>query len=773
MDFKDHGFKPADVVKGLNEYYEKRKKDRDSTFIVRTGTDRIGETYYMNPEVYVKEAINWLRDECNIFYTPGMKLEDGTKDIFDTPRYKFLSILSADLGFRTIVGPGNADKTEQDILRVVKHLLGIKKKYDGTSCAYDKRIDMLCREYNIAPCEEDDIALKIDYIFGVLDEWRKRALKAEEDRAKYKGMLNTMYGASCGGDVIDVLPCYRDSCNNPKAIKERDAAKDALAELRAKIREVYREVFKYGWEESQSYVLSLDDILKEFKEKDAAFKAVCDEDDIFRKRTHEAEQKLFELRAKIREAHREVFGYYGLEGGCNYVSVLNEILGEFNFQKKLKEKAEEKAVGYKTELNKCRADILRIYREIFDCSNGDPEGSDEENLNDILEEYRNVSSALDDATDDLCRTKTSLSNLRRQYADEEKLVSSVRAERDSNRAKYLVFLDKLARVLDVSYSNPNYTPAKEQDILRAVGTLKTAFDSASEELEKLISKVNDTNKNYDNLDTLYKSSLKLLGEYLTEAKDILGIDTCDKDAITKAIKDLKSAYNNLRNDYDEVCEGHEKLEKDYEELGKAYSSVLKWNNSYADIRRLLEVPADADAGVMVGALNKFMCDYEKLRKDYDELEEAYRKAELNGNYFVEFEKNCSARQAFIFKLCESLDVDKDSIGSFFEDEEAAILKAIDEHHEATASIDSLRQNWYSRYKSEHERANGEHKRAEKCFGEIAALKTQVASLERSLNAAANEQVGVEAFRNECRKLRDEKAKVIKALGQDIWDSCVE
>ena len=44
-----------------------------------------------------------------------------------------------------------------------------------------------------------------------------------------------------------------------------------------------------------------------------------------------------------------------------------------------------------------RLSILQVYREIFDCSNGDPEGTDMENLTDILTEYQRVLKLKDDA----------------------------------------------------------------------------------------------------------------------------------------------------------------------------------------------------------------------------------------------------------------------------------------------------------------------------------------------------------------------------------------
>lgn len=43
-----------------------------------------------------------------------------------------------------------------------------------------------------------------------------------------------------------------------------------------------------------------------------------------------------------------------------------------------------------SKLANLRSSILKVYREIFDCSNGEPEGTDEENLQDILTEYQRV-----------------------------------------------------------------------------------------------------------------------------------------------------------------------------------------------------------------------------------------------------------------------------------------------------------------------------------------------------------------------------------------------
>lgn len=76
-----------------------------------------------------------------------------------------------------------------------------------------------------------------------------------------------------------------------------------------------------------------------------------------------------------------------------------------------------------------RLSILQAYREIFDCSNGDPEGSDEETLQDILTEYKRT--------------------LELKNAAEEKTIKykELAKENDEKAAKYKVRLDNAERQL--------------------------------------------------------------------------------------------------------------------------------------------------------------------------------------------------------------------------------------------------------------------------------------------------------------------------------------
>lgn len=103
--FKSYKFKPSDVIEGLNRYFAETKANRyrrvpleihngtvkpgnyyvfrNIVFVSMSGAPKVKECgyYYVicDPEEVVGVAINWLREEHDIFYTPGMN-EPPIKD---------------------------------------------------------------------------------------------------------------------------------------------------------------------------------------------------------------------------------------------------------------------------------------------------------------------------------------------------------------------------------------------------------------------------------------------------------------------------------------------------------------------------------------------------------------------------------------------------------------------------------------------------------------------------------------------------------------------
>lgn len=249
-----------------------------------------------------------------------------------------------------------------------------------------------------------------------------------------------------------------------------------------------------------------------------------------------------------------------------------------------------------------------------------------------------------------------------------------------------------------------------------------ALDDVLEDYKKTSKDLEHMNEQYSNAIDQCRESQSKRSDFIRELFGLLGLNHMKVPAIYTAEEKA-------------ITEAIEKLKKDYDELGKAYSSILKWNNSYAEVRRLLGVSADADAEVMISAVKLLRAkDPMNLQKQNDDLIAGYNQLM---SYKIQIEKELHKKD---LKLSDS---------------------------------ERRRKMWMVRYESEHKRANGEHRRAEGCFNDIAALKTQVSHLMRERDAMTNEEVGLQSLKNAVRKLQGEKNKVIEALGQDIWDDAVK
>lgn len=106
MTFVSYKFNPSDVIEGLNRYFAEAEafryrrvpleikngevKSRNyyvfRNIVFGVSTPKIKEYGYFylicDPEEAVGVAINWLREEHDIFYTPGMEAPGEDRDIF-------------------------------------------------------------------------------------------------------------------------------------------------------------------------------------------------------------------------------------------------------------------------------------------------------------------------------------------------------------------------------------------------------------------------------------------------------------------------------------------------------------------------------------------------------------------------------------------------------------------------------------------------------------------------------------------------------------------
>lgn len=729
--FKSYKFKPSDVIEGLNRYFAETKafRYRRVPLEIRRGVcynnpdcvkdivfgnnppERATKAwccwhYYLicDPEEVVGVAINWLREEHDIFYTPGMNeppikdpddvddfcVDDAAKEyekakaaraelaylyktvlgkdrldrdlsphevmkaILDeyNKREEFIRELSCSLGFgNPVVKPDNIDQKEKDILKRVEKLKdGVWPCENSSTFAEHlrKEFPKFCKEYNVAPLAKDgSIHYWLQYIFDVLTE--------------YRDLANNNFNKAEG---------FR---------KEKRAVENVLAELRAKIREIYRSVVDDEWDEHLAYTSALNDI-----------------NEVYKRVVHIFEERT----ADWIEAHKELYRYKLAVGSL--LRIPKESRDDINAIERSFDLTSKKYAS----LNEFRNDVCEILD--IPSSMADDQKQVLKEIHDFADRYYELKDFRADICEALGIDADELFGSPQQN-DKYILEQVEKLKKTPNRD---TFRDAICNALNMPTTSIN------GNIIGRIHMRQDCHNKLCKdytELRKAIWEAMDRKP-----ETLPDENARLVGEVTELARgEKLLIDF--RDAVAKAIgmdypttnqvilnnvqyiyKDREDAYGIVSKLHDQVTaleKAKEDLQKDYDELGEAYSSVLKWNNSYAEVRRLLEVSADADADEMVDALDQLIVDREKCKRRYE--------------------------------------------------------------------------NWYSRYESEHERANGEHKRAEKLRKDVTVLTNHIELLKISNASQANSVVASQAFKNECRKLKEEKAKVIAALGQEIWDDCVK
>lgn len=76
-NFRDYNFKPSDVIKGLNIFYEFTKSHANYPYAAFTiYTTEPSKCVWAFGKSRVADAITYLREECDIFYAPSMDWDD-------------------------------------------------------------------------------------------------------------------------------------------------------------------------------------------------------------------------------------------------------------------------------------------------------------------------------------------------------------------------------------------------------------------------------------------------------------------------------------------------------------------------------------------------------------------------------------------------------------------------------------------------------------------------------------------------------------------------
>ena len=169
-----------------------------------------------------------------------------------------------------------------------------------------------------------------------------------------------------------------------------------------------------------------------------------------------------------------------------------------------------------------------------------------------------------------------------------------------------------------------------------------------------------------------------------------------------------------------------------------------------------------------GQTYKFICDicdkYEIQKPSSDlTLEECIE--DILKRYKMTLKENQDFRYEVERLYCNMTDL-KPSYRMTILDILRAISEDVDDREELYndmeakwAKSEELRKEWVRRYESEHERANGEHKKADKYWAQVAGLQTRLKNLEDALDKAASNSVGYEALKNTLRKTLDSESRL--------------
>lgn len=601
-------------------------------------------------------------------------------------------------------------------------------------------IDELCDKYTVVkPDRNRTTRERLDYIFGVLDEHAERCDELDDFRA----------------DICEVLDIDTD------------------------------ELFGSP-QQNDKYVLEQVKKLKESAGHDKLFRdSVCDALDTT---TAVSDSYLFKTIEKLKLDHKEI-----QEKHSRYCLAVGSLLGipnearedinaierSFTFSKK----------QYKS-LQKFRDDVC----EIFDIPSNMADNYILKEIHDVADRY----DELEDFRADICGALDIEGMLGTPKQNDKYILEQVENLNDECD-DLIVFRNDVAKAV---CSNPNDSNA---DILKTVGAVMeraTELQFNTVDKDDVVQPTHSKTTRYKSLqefrDSVYKElGLNRYGCTLTETIDelkkrldhnarfrsdvciALGLscETSDED-ILKRVRMTSDCHDALCKDYTELKHGNELLIEFRDDVAKAIGMGYPTTNQVI-LQNVKYLYKDrGDAYEIVSKLNDQVTALEKAKEDLQQMLIASQKQvkgwtnrcdslEDQGRDLSELRKNAIEElksRGFCFRPEED-----ETLPEIYD----KLLKRYDWAYGEYKEQYRLRQAWYARWGSENERANGEHKRAEKLRKDVTALSNHIELLKLSNASQANSVVASQAFKNECRKLKEEKAKVIAALGQDIWDDCVK
>ena len=281
--------------------------------------------------------------------------------------------------------------------------------------------------------------------------------------------------------------------------------------------------------------------------------------------------------------------------------------------------------------------------------------------------------------------------------------------------------------------------AEEYIILESVKALKGYSDAVEQGADKLVYAVD--RDEYDKQKELADRLARLRSNICTALS--LGHEDCDGNIIGR--------IHMMQDCHDKLC-------KDYTDLRKAIWEAMD--------RKPETLPEETER--LVGEVRMLQLKYQnflRFERDYGPAQKILSDISEFRKWAIEELKQYGIVVSDL-EHPERIDVTGSDIFR-------KLLKRYNWAYDNYMSQYRLRQCWHSRWESENERANGVQKKLDKMRGIEAERDKCKENCKYWSDMYSSSEAACGALKGKIRELKDEKTKVISALGQDIWDDCLK
>lgn len=238
---REYNFDPKEVIKGLNGYYESDKCNSYIT-IRRNGV----QTAYLTTTLYLSALIEWLREDFDIFYRPGMTLDQ------------------VEAATRALKAEEEVKKLKEQLDKAAADYQALSEENQKLKNAEKSDTNKLIREYCtehgiIAPSRYISDEACVEYLFSVIDLKQKdRSFTILQDL--YRDIFKRQPGGLSAEDIANKILDKVLETDSPAA--QRGKTRAEIENYKLKLKDyILKDIKKHGYRYDGLETKSIEEIV--------------------------------------------------------------------------------------------------------------------------------------------------------------------------------------------------------------------------------------------------------------------------------------------------------------------------------------------------------------------------------------------------------------------------------------------------------------------------------------------------------------------------------